>query len=106
MRRREFIAAIGITAALSGISPKVRGAQSPERVQRIGILVGGIENTTEALQALLGPFRDGLSMLGWTEGRNLRIDLRVSGDDAGRIRADAAELVSPAPELTGAPGNC
>lgn len=98
MRRREFIAAIGSAAASSAIWPEVGGAQSAERVRRIGILVGSIENT-EAVQALLGPFRDSLSNRGWAEGRNLRIDLRVSGDYAGRVRADAAELASLAPDL-------
>jgi putative tryptophan/tyrosine transport system substrate-binding protein len=98
MRRREFIAAIGSAAASSAFCPEVGDAQSAERVRRIGILVGSIENT-EAAQALLGPFRDSLSNRGWAEGRNLRIDLRVSGDDAGRVRADAGELASLAPDL-------
>jgi putative tryptophan/tyrosine transport system substrate-binding protein len=98
MRRREFIAAIGSAAATSAIWPEVGGAQSAERVRRIGILVGSIENT-QAAQALLGPFRDSLSNRGWAEGRNLRIDLRVSGDDAGRVPADAGELATLAPDL-------
>jgi ABC-type uncharacterized transport system substrate-binding protein len=82
----------------SAIWPELGGAQSAERVRRIGILVGSMENT-EAAQPLLGPFRDSLSNRGWAEGRNLRIDLRVSGDDAGRVRADARELASLAPDL-------
>jgi hypothetical protein len=98
MQRREFIAAIGSAAASSAIWPEAAGAQSAERVRRIGILVGSMENT-EAAHALLGPFRDSLSNRGWAEGRNLRIDLRVSGDDAGRVRADAGELASLAPDL-------
>jgi putative tryptophan/tyrosine transport system substrate-binding protein len=98
MQRREFIAAIGSAAASSAIWPEAGSAQSLERVRRIGILVGSIEST-EAAQALLGPFRDSLSTRGWAEGRNLRIDLRVSGDDAGRVRADARELASLAPDL-------
>jgi hypothetical protein len=67
MRRREFIAAVGSAAASSAIWPEAAGAQSAERVRRIGILVGSMENT-EAAHALLGPFRDSLSNRGWAEG--------------------------------------
>jgi putative ABC transport system substrate-binding protein len=54
-------------------------------VRRVGILVGRTENT-QVIPSYIGVFRDGLSKLGWVEGRNLRIDARFSGEDADRAR--------------------
>lgn len=90
MRRRGLIMGLGSAVASSAIWPRAARAQRGERVRRIGILVG-VVGDFPTFQALLGPFRDGLSKLGWAEGRNLRIDLRVDDSDDDRIRADAAE---------------
>ena len=87
LRRRDFIAGLGGAAAW----PLAAGAQQGERVRRIGVL-GGIRPQFLALtQALAG--------LGWTDGRNLRMDLRGAGDDINRIRARAQELVGLQPDI-------
>jgi putative tryptophan/tyrosine transport system substrate-binding protein len=93
MKRREFIAGFGSAVAW----PLAARAQQGEPMRRVGILVSRTE-TAQAIP-LIGIFRDGLSKLGWVEGRNLRIDLRLGGEDADRIRVYAAELVSLAPDL-------
>ena len=82
MRRQEFIALVGgATVAL----PSIAGAQGSERVRRIGVLMGFAESDPTA-QAWIAAFRDALAKLGWTEGSNLRIELRWGGADPDRIR--------------------
>src|SRR3974390_3185890 len=100
MRRREFIALIGGAAARGPLAG--RGQQS-ERLRRIGVLMPTREDDPDGQQrvALL---RQGLSDLGWTEGRNLHTDYRWAGGDAARAEADAAELVSQKPEVIVANG--
>ena len=63
MKRREFIAGLGGAAAW----PLVAQAQQPERMRRIGVLMGFPESDSQA-QAYIGAFRDGLQKLGWAEG--------------------------------------
>jgi putative ABC transport system substrate-binding protein len=94
MRRRSFLALLGGAAAW----PLAARAQQGERVRRIGILAGQNEDDP-ATRAQLGALREGLAKLGWIEGRNLRIDLRFTGNDPDRLRAYAVELVSLAPEV-------
>ena len=94
MRRRQFIAGLGSAAAW----PLAARAQRAERVRRIGVLMGGDENDPEG-ERRYSAFRQALAGLGWTEGRNLRIDLRWIGDDANRIRAFAHELVGLQPDI-------
>src|SRR4030095_17159546 len=72
MRRREFITLLG-GAVVSW--PLAARAQQPDRVRRIGVLMGFAENDSQA-QAMIAAFREGLQKLGWTEGRNTRIDTR------------------------------
>ena len=79
MRRREFIAGLGSTAAW----PLVARAQQGDRVRRIGVLSGGGENA----KTLLSAFTQALADLGWTDGHNVRIDVRWDGGDADRLRA-------------------
>jgi putative ABC transport system substrate-binding protein len=98
MRRREFIAGLGSAAAAPSSWPLAAHGQQSERVRRIGLLT----NTTESDQSgqtRIAAFRDGMAQLGWTESRNLRIDLRFGGTDADRIRAYAAELANLAPDV-------
>src|SRR5262245_62319848 len=94
MRRREFIGLVGGAAAW----PLAARAQQDARVRRIGVLAGSTEDDS-ANRANLAALREGLSKLGWMEGRNLRIDLRFTGSDADRMRAYAGELVSLASEV-------
>src|SRR5215471_17455251 len=89
-RRREFITLLGGAAAW----PLAAFAQQCDRVRRIGVLVGGDENDSTR-PSLTQAFAD----LGWTDGRNLRIDLRWGGVDINRIRALARELVGLQPDI-------
>ncbi len=89
MRRREFITLLGGAAAW----PLAAWAQQGERVRRIGVLMNVAADDPEG-QARLTAFVQGLQQLGWTDGRNVRIDYRWGGGDADRIRRYAAELVA------------
>jgi putative ABC transport system substrate-binding protein len=103
MRRRRVIALLAGTALAWPIAGR---AQVPERMRRIGVLMIIAEHDPEAA-ARVAAFRRGLEELGWTEGRNLRIDWRWGGGDAFRMRDYAAELVGLAPDLlvaNGTPG--
>ena len=90
MKRRDFITLLGGVAAAWPLAAR---AQQEEKVRRIGVLAGTIEPTW------LAALRDGLAKLGWIEGHNLRIDLRFTLADPARMRADAVELVSLAPDV-------
>ena len=95
MRRREFITLFGV-AALAG--PRAARAQQADRVRRVGVLMSRAADDPEE-QARLSAFRQGLQDLGWTDGRNVRIDYRWAAADAGRSRTYAAELVALAPDV-------
>jgi putative tryptophan/tyrosine transport system substrate-binding protein len=92
MRRRAFIAAV----AGAAVWPMVARAQQ-EQLRRIGVLMG-IANDLEG-QARVAAFRMAMQKLGWTEGRNIRVDYRWVGGDADRARADAAELAGMKPDV-------
>jgi putative tryptophan/tyrosine transport system substrate-binding protein len=94
MKRREFIAGLGGAAAW----PLAARGQQRERVRRIGVLFGGDENDPVA-KSEVSAFTQALADLGWTDGRNLRIDLRWASDDTNRIRAFAQELVGLQPDI-------
>ena len=94
LRRREFVTLLGGAAAW----PLAARAQQSERVRRIGVLMGRDENDPLA-KARISAFTQTLADLGWTDGRNIRIDLRWAGDDLNRIRALARELVGPQPDI-------
>ena len=87
--RRYFVSCLGGAAAW----PLSAGAQQPERMRRIGVLMNTVSDDAEG-QARLAAFHQGLQQLGWTVGHNVRIDYRWGGDDAERIRRGAAELVA------------
>jgi putative ABC transport system substrate-binding protein len=99
MRRRAFIAALGGAAAW----PVVARAQQPERMRRIGVLLGIAANTDT--QTRLAAFVQTLQQLGWTDGRNVRIDTRWALGDTELIRRYAAELVALAPDVIFVSGN-
>jgi putative ABC transport system substrate-binding protein len=97
MKRREFITLLGGAAAPVILRLRAARAEQDGGMRRIGWLVGGVE-TDRARQADLGALRESLAKLGWSEGRDLRIDLRW-GDDLDRLGAYATELVSLAPDV-------
>jgi ABC-type uncharacterized transport system substrate-binding protein len=94
MRRREFISLLGGAAAW----PLAAGAQQGERVRRIGVLMAQAANDPEG-QARIAAFLQGLQELGWSVGRNLRIDIRWSAGNADDTHKYAAELVALAPDI-------
>jgi putative ABC transport system substrate-binding protein len=94
MRRRTFISLVGGAATW----PLAARAQQPERMRRIGMLMGYAENDSEA-QAWIAAFREGLQKLGWTEGRNIRVDTRWASADAEAMQRFAQELVALQPDL-------
>jgi len=94
MTRRAFIAGLGSAAAW----PLVARAQQGERVRRIGVLMEPPEDDPEGKLHLSG-FMQGLQELGWTEGRNLRIDVRWAAGSFGRTRMFAKELVDLQPDV-------
>src|SRR5262245_10054025 len=99
MKRRDFISLLGGAAAW----PLAARAQQGERVRRIGVLHALAADDPEG-QARLTAFVQGLQELGWTDGRNVRIDYRWAGGDAERSRRYAAELVALAPDVILAAG--
>jgi putative ABC transport system substrate-binding protein len=94
MRRREFITLLGGAAAW----PLAARAQRPDRIRRIGVIMNLAADDPQT-QARNAAFLQGLQELGWTVGRNMRIDYRWGGGSADRIRTYAAELVALAPDV-------
>jgi len=94
MRRRDFIAGLGGAAAW----PLAARAQQADRVRRIVVLQPGDENDPVS-KTQVSAFTQAFAGLGWTDGRNVRMDLRWAGDDRNRIRALAHELVGLKPDI-------
>jgi putative ABC transport system substrate-binding protein len=99
MQRREFIALLGGAAASWPVAGR---AQPPDAMRSIGVFAG-IKNDAEG-QARVAAFLQGLQQLGWTDGRNMRIDYRWGEGDADTIRKHAAELAALAPDVILAAG--
>ena len=93
MRRRQFITGLA-TAVLWPIPAR---AQQPERMKRIGVLMG-VAGDAEG-QARLTAFLQGLQGLGWTDGRNVRFETRWAAGEADAIRAHATELAALTPDV-------
>ena len=89
MKRREFFGVLGGAATW----PVVARAQQGDRMRRIGVLMGAAAEEPET-QARFAAFMQGMQQLGWTDGRNVRIDTRWGSADLARLRRDAAELVA------------
>lgn len=94
MRRREFLALAGLAAGC----PTVISAQPPNGVRRIGVLMSTGADDPEG-QTRIAAFRQAIQKLGWTEGQNVRIDVRWPAGDASLERKYAAELVALAPDV-------
>jgi putative ABC transport system substrate-binding protein len=95
MKRREFITLVGGAAA--GL-PRIAQAQQSERTRRIGILMSYAESEQEA-QGRVAAFVEQFGKLGWTEGRNIRIDTRWATAGVEKIEHLAQELVALKPDL-------
>jgi putative ABC transport system substrate-binding protein len=99
MRRRGFITLLGAAAAApSMLWPLAARAQQAERMRRIGIILPAAADDSE-FQTWVGAFLQGLAQLGWTIGRNVRIDTRWATTNAADIRRHAAEVVAQAPDV-------
>ena len=94
MTRREFITLLGGAVAW----PLAARGQQAERVRRIGVLLVAVADDAE-YQARIGAFQQALALLGWTIGRNMRIDTRWATANAADIRRHAAELAALAPDV-------
>jgi putative ABC transport system substrate-binding protein len=94
MRRREFMAVLGSVAA----SPLTARAQQSSETRRIGVLMAFDESNARARE-WLSQFTLGLAVLGWTNGRNLRTEVRWAGDNVDRMRMFAKELVDAQPDV-------
>jgi ABC-type uncharacterized transport system substrate-binding protein len=101
MRRREFITLLGGAAAAWPLAAR---GQQPERMRRIGVLTSGADADDPDGRARSAAFLQGLQQLGWTDGRNIRIDYRWGAGDADNMRKYAAELVSLVPDVILASG--
>src|SRR5262245_2159112 len=95
MRRRQFLPGHG-SGAIAW--PLVARAQQPDRIRVIGVLVAGTADDPEH-QARVEAFRQGLERLGWTDGRNVRFDVRWATTNADALRKHAAELAALAPDV-------
>jgi putative ABC transport system substrate-binding protein len=105
MRRRELIGLIGGAAAAAlPLWPLAARAQQPERMRRIGVLTNLAEKDSEGY-ARDAALLQGLQQLGWSEGRNIRIERRWTAGDAERTRKFAAELVALVPDVIPATGS-
>ena len=92
--RRHFLTLLGGAAAAWPLAAR---AQQGERMRRIGVLQGGVDNPRS--QPNTAAFLQALQQLGWTDGRNVKIDYRWPAGDADKARKYAAELVALAPDI-------
>ena len=97
MHRREFIVALaGTVTGAHSFTLRAASAQQAAKVRRIGVLMGSGESDSSAF---FPAFVEELARLGWTDGRNLRIELRWTNGDANRASAFARELVGSQPDV-------
>ena len=96
MKRREFITLVGVAAAW----PLAARAQQAERVRRIGVIDSGAADDPH-VKARNTAFLEALQQLGWTDGRNVRIDVRWAAADAERIRKLCAKCHAYLPRVFG-----
>jgi putative tryptophan/tyrosine transport system substrate-binding protein len=96
--RRAFVATLGGAAAAVLLRPREARAQQSDRLRLIGVQMGPPESDQSA-QSRLATFRDVLAKLGWTEGNNLRIELRWGGGDPALFGRNAAELIALGPAV-------
>ena len=95
MRRREFITLLGGTAVAWPLAAR---AQQPDRMPRIGALMGFTADDPET-KTRLAAFRQDLKKRGWSEGRNVHIEIRFAGGDANKYGLLAKELIATQPDV-------
>ena len=95
MRRRDFITLLGGAVAAWPVAAR---AQQAEGVRRIAVLIARSANDPEG-QAFVAAFLQGLQELGWSDGRNVTIDIRWSTGNSADTRKNAMELVALAPDV-------
>jgi len=95
MQRRQFLTLLGGAVATSPLAAR---AQDAARTRRIGMLVGVGSDTPDA-QLRYAVFLEKLQQLGWTNGQNVRVEIRWSGGDAKLMRQYAAELIALTPDI-------
>jgi len=100
MRRRDFIKVLAGSAVTWPLAAR---AQQTDQVRRVGVLMNVAPEHPEG-QPFVSAFRQALQRLGWTEGRNIRIDIRWGENDVERDRKYAAELVALTPDVVLAAG--
>jgi putative tryptophan/tyrosine transport system substrate-binding protein len=101
VKRREFLTYVGGAAVAWPLAAR---AQQADRMRRVGMLSTLTADDSEG-QARVSAFRQALQQLGWTDGRNLQIDVRWSGGDTERTRKNAIDLAALAPDVILATGN-
>jgi putative tryptophan/tyrosine transport system substrate-binding protein len=95
MKRREFISLLGGVAATWPLAAR---AQQRPVMRRIGVLMSAVEGDQRGLEYVTA-FAQGLAELGWTVGRNVRIEYRWGAGDLDRFRRYAAELIALSPDV-------
>jgi putative ABC transport system substrate-binding protein len=100
MKRREFITLFGGAVVTWPLAAR---GQQPDRVRRIGALMGVTKDEPEG-QARIAALREGLQKLGWIDGRNIRIEERWADGGVDSVRTYAAEMVKLAPDIIVANG--
>jgi len=96
MKRREFLTLLA--GGMAAGRPQAAGAQQPERMRRVGVLMG-IAESDPAQQSFVSAFTAALQQLGWQPGRNIQIDYRWGAGDAGKIQSFAREFIEQKPDL-------
>jgi putative ABC transport system substrate-binding protein len=94
MRRRDFITLLSVAVAW----PPAARAQQPSQIKRVGVLMNGVA-TNAVSQSYVTAFEQALNRLGWSEGQNVRIDVRWNASDATLARTYAAQLLGFQPDV-------
>jgi len=100
MRRRDFIKVVAGSAITWPLDAR---AQQPEQMRRVGVLMNAVAGDPNG-EVRIEAFKQTLQQLGWSEGRNVRIDIRWGGNDVERDRRYAAELIALVPNVIVANG--
>jgi putative ABC transport system substrate-binding protein len=95
MKKREFLT---LVAGATATWPLAVGAQQPERIRRISVIMGFAEDD-QVWQRYLATFRQRLQDFGWSEGHNVQFDYHFTGESTERMRASAVEVVAAGPDV-------